>query len=102
MFAWTQRWALWSSPEVEVIAIPKLALGQAALFRLVHARSYPSVFVGCRLCGPGLAFPGLQVFGASFPFYKTGRPELHNLVLTVGGRQAEIGKIIQVGSALLT
>jgi len=88
--------------DVTLVVIPKLHLSQRAIYQLVHVRGYTDVFGGCLFRGASLNWARFQVFGAGFPFYKTGRPEMHNVFTCLEGGTADIAKIIRLGSSLLT
>ena len=102
VWGWAPAWGFLSHYEFDLVVIPKLHLAQRAVYQLVHMRSYLEVFRECRYCGPGLAFPEFQIYGAAFPFYKTGKPGLHQVVTTLKGGSGNLAKIIGVATELLT
>ena len=102
IWGWAQRWKHKSLPEGDLVVIPRLYLAQTPMYRLVHMRSYPDTFSGCRFCAPGLVFTAFQIYGAFFPFYKTGRPELHQGVTALEGSTTHLPEIIRFATKLLT
>jgi hypothetical protein len=65
-------------------------------------RGYADALKGCVFHGIGLDSASFNVVGAVFPFYKTGRPELHQMIVTLDGTTGDLSKIIRLGTDLLT
>jgi hypothetical protein len=103
LWGWSRRWKHKATPKFEIVVVPRLCLAQKPTYQLVHMRGYLDVFQGCRLHTPHLpASPRFSVLGAVFSLYKTGRPELNQMVMVLRGSTGELSKIIELGTDLLT
>jgi hypothetical protein len=102
LWGWTNRWKRKTTPQFTLVIIPTLCLAQRPVHQLVHVRAYADVFKGCFLQGEGVDEARFNVLGATFPFYRTGRSAIDQMILTLEGSTGDLSKIIQLGTALLT
>jgi len=103
LWGWTTLWLTRQIDDnLRLVLIPKLCLEQIPTFQLVHVRSLPDVFKGCSFVAQGIQNEGFTMYGGSFMLYRTGRPEMHNVITALGGEPGDLAKIIRLGTEALT
>ena len=102
LWGWSNKWAIREAGKLKVAIIPRLCLSPRPTYQLVHVRGYLDVFQGCQLHSPGLEATPFLMIGAVFPLYKTGQPELHQMIASIRGGFADLAKIIELGTSVLT
>jgi hypothetical protein len=102
-WGWTTLWVTRQVEDLSLVLIPKLRIEPSPTFQLVHVRSLLDVFKDCTFQFPDRIQPvPFCIYGGTFMLYKTGCPELHNVITALGGSSGDLAKIIRLGTEALT